>query len=657
MKKSLSLLGLLFLFLFSFQKSHATHYMGGEITWECLSNGNYRFILKAYRECYTTNGYPAANYGQTQTLHSDSPIGSILLTEIPGWPKDISPVCNANSNFLHITCVGMDSANGNANIGAVEEHIYTTDSLYPNGIHINGVPPASGWTFYWQSCCRNPSSNVVGQPSWRLRAKMYPYGNQNAYPCYDNCPVFAEKPRTVIPTGYFSYDNLAFDPDLDSLAYEWGQPLLSTGSPLSPYVSGYSYQNPLPDTSQNPANVPAVMNPTTGMVTLTSYTSGAFVTSIKVTSYRAGIKISEIWRDIQVVITANGINASPQITPPFDYGTSFTKTVFAGDTVEFGISGTDFGFLPNGTPQSLNLKCFGQQFGEYIPPTNYSYSTLSSTTGCITPPCATLTPAPDPSNPLISTFSVQTQFKWVTSCAHLNPSIGANQGSNIYRFLVTLQDDFCPVPAVTSKIITIKVIDRPPLGATAFDSISFDYGSLDATLNWQKSTDPYNQFDAYYIYYSTSPNGPFSLVDSVMDINTTQAVIHTGKITKAYFYLKIKSHTLCANDVLSAPSAVYSLDLTAIEDIVKKDGFYLLQNRPNPASQSTVVEFIMNVPEPAEFQLVTIDGKVIERREIQSTAGLNKINIDLSSLKAGVYYYSLQVGGITKSAKMIVIKK
>ena len=36
----------------------ASHYMGGEITWQCLANGNFRFIMKLYRECngVTFNG-------------------------------------------------------------------------------------------------------------------------------------------------------------------------------------------------------------------------------------------------------------------------------------------------------------------------------------------------------------------------------------------------------------------------------------------------------------------------------------------------------------------------------------------------------------------------------------------------------------------------
>ena len=187
------------LVIFSAQSLRATHYMGGEITWECIpagqpDSGQFIFTMKVYRECYTSNGGSALNFNGPQTINSNSPAGSITVTEIAGWPKDISPVCNNNSSFPHITCTGM--AAGAGNMGACQEHIYKSSP-----ITLNGIPPASGWKFSWSSCCRNSAANVTGQPGWYLRAIMYPYNNTNTYPCFDNSPTFAESPQTVICTG------------------------------------------------------------------------------------------------------------------------------------------------------------------------------------------------------------------------------------------------------------------------------------------------------------------------------------------------------------------------------------------------------------------------------------------------------------------------
>ena len=655
MKKLLRLLFLVgFLSLFA-NEIHATHYMGGEITWECLSNGRYRFILKAYRECYTSSG-SAANYGQTQTLSSTSPAGSITLTRLVGWPKDISPQCNNDTNFSHITCVGMDSAN--ANLGAVEEHIFTSDANYPNGVYMNGVPPAAGWMFYWGSCCRNPSTNVVNanSKSWRLRAFMYPYNVQNAYPCFDNSPAFAEKPRTVVTTGLITFNNLAYDQEHDSLSYEWGQPLLTTGNPLSPYATGYSYQNPLPDSTQNPNNIGAVMDPNTGQVKLTSYTTGAFVTSIKVSSWRHGIKISEIWRDIQVVITSGSTNNPPTITPPFQNGTSYDLTVSVGSTVNFGLSETDFQFLPDGSPQTSGIKYFGEEFGDFISPSGGSTPPhLSSTTGCAYPPCATLMPAPGPGYPLEGQLGVQTQFQWVTDCDHLTDAYGNHIPSKTYYFLIKAYDDYCPVPGQKSEFIRITIKDIDPLGCPVIDSISYDYFSYDATLNWQPVSDPHSQFEAYYIYHSTSPNGPFSLIDSVTNANTSQAVIHLGPINKAYFYMKLRSSTQC-RDVISAPTPTKSLLLTSMKEALKTDGFSLMPSRPNPASEKAAISFLMDRSSEVEYQLISPDGKLIESRKFKAKVGSNSFTIDVSALPNGVYYYSITAFGLKKSSRMVILR-
>jgi hypothetical protein len=137
----------------------ATHYMGGEITWECLPNGRYRFKMRVYRECYTSGGGSAASFGATETITSTGGgVGSITMTRV--HLIDISPQCNSNPAFPKIICPGM--TNGAANMGALQENYYTSDASYPTGVLLTGVPPVTGWTFSWSSCCRNPSTNVLG---------------------------------------------------------------------------------------------------------------------------------------------------------------------------------------------------------------------------------------------------------------------------------------------------------------------------------------------------------------------------------------------------------------------------------------------------------------------------------------------------------------
>ena len=77
---------LIALFLLSAFAVYPSHYMGGEITWECTNNGKYIFTLKAYREC------AGILYANTQTINSNSSAGNFTVTLQSGYPKDISPV-------------------------------------------------------------------------------------------------------------------------------------------------------------------------------------------------------------------------------------------------------------------------------------------------------------------------------------------------------------------------------------------------------------------------------------------------------------------------------------------------------------------------------------------------------------------------------------
>ncbi len=516
--------------------SMATHYMGGEITWQCLPNGNYRFIMKIYRECYTTGGGSAATFGNTETMYTTVPgISSITMTRVS--LIDMSPQCNPNPAFTpKIFCPGM--AGGAANMGAVQENIYTSDATYPNGVTLNGIPPAQGWEFYHTGCCRNPQTNIFGAGSlyWRLRAKMYSYNGQNANPCYDNSPVFAEVPSAVICIGYsFAYNHNAYDPDLDSLAFEWAQPLGQNGNPIVAYNPGYSYTSPLPGPTHNPANSPAVMDPNTGEMEFTSYTQGAFTTVIKVSSYRCGQLIAENFREIQAVLLSCGANNPPNVEAPFiDPGTGlytlYTDTVMAGDIVTFSITGTDFELMPDGiTPQTLKIEASGGQFGA-------GYTNPNA--GCLYPPCATLNPPP----PVTAQFGVITNFTWQTSCEHIATDMGCGVMTNTYTFLIKVMDDFCPAPAINFNTVTIVVLATPPIDHPEPRCVQ-TMTNGDVQITWVPPDDPDTTFNSYHIYYSPTFAGPYTVIDSIFNYNQTTWT-HAGangNNQQGYYYMRTRS--------------------------------------------------------------------------------------------------------------------
>jgi len=538
MNKRVAYILIFFLSLINFH-AFSSHYMGGEITWECLSDGNYRFTMKLYREC---NGIL---YDSIEPLNvTNNPTLSNISLKLVSR-TDISPVCNSAGPAIH--CNPTPSS---PNTGAIEEWLYTSDALYPNGVTLSGIPPLQGWIFSYYGCNRNNCQNLINASSlcWFLRAVMYPFNGKDANPCFDNSPTFAEKPSSVICTGYpYTYNHDAWDKDLDSLSYEWAQPLESAGTPISSYVPGYSYTSPLPGPAIDPNNVAATINSHTGEMSFTSFTQGAFVVVIKVTSYKCGVKVAENFREMQIVLLACGNNSPPSLTAPFPDNSgnyvNYIDTVYAGSLVTFTMTAADSGLLPDGSPQTIHMFASGSQFG-----TNYT----STTSGCLNPPCATLNPAPQPPPVGVSgQNTVQTNFSWQTDCSHLTKTCGTI--SNVYNFIIKAQDDFCPAPAISVATITIVVLSTPVLPPPELRCASVNAnGSV--TLTWKAVSDSLNSFNSYHIYSSNNAMGPFSEIDSIFNINQTTYTDATVNANNQSVYYYIETRSGCNAVYYSSPS-------------------------------------------------------------------------------------------------------
>lgn len=91
-------------------------------------------------------------------------------------------------------------------------------------------------------------------------------------------------------------------------------------------------------------------------------------------------------------------------------------------------------------------------------------------------------------------------------------------------------------------------------------------------------------------------------------------------------------------------------------DAVSKAGFALKQNFPNPANASkTIIEF--SLPESTQAELAiynTMGQKVMTAFNSQFSEGTHQWNLDVSSLKSGIYFYELKAGNNSSVLKMIV---
>ena len=335
--------------------------------------------MKIYRDCDCTTLPTSA---QTIEVWGHPSVTSISLNFLSN--TDISPIGDAiNSGFPCLDC--------NTNpVGAVEEYVY--ESL---PISLPGIPIATGWGFTWNSCCRNGavsnlvlSSTTSPAEGFTLRASMFPYidsfGNfVPAEPCFDSSPVFKEQAKTILCTGYpFSYSNLGFDVELDSLSYSWDEPLddfFGAFNPplnpnLVPWLLPYSVNNPLPGG--------VTLDPISGEISYNSNIAGSFVSVIRSDAFKCGQKVSSIYREIQVVLIGCGLlpsgsqNSPPVISPPITTNggqnwittinsstglPSYETTVMAGQIVEFSVSASDDDINTGGNLQILTLEIEGGQ--------------------------------------------------------------------------------------------------------------------------------------------------------------------------------------------------------------------------------------------------------------------------------------------------------
>jgi len=540
----------------------ATHAYGGEITWKCFTAGpnagKFKFYMSLYRDCGSGN---ATLPGGTVPLNSNSPAGTITLTQI-GVNTDVSPTCYLTPPPIRCNV----AASGE---GALEEARY--ESAF---INLSGTPPAGGWQFSYSLCCRpNTLTNLVnpGSQNLFLRAVMYPYSitgtPQNTNPCYDSSPRFLEPPKAVICVGTpFTYVHLAADDDLDSLYYDWAPSLTSAGAAIG-YVSPYTAISPLPSGVTS-----AQLNNLTGIISFTPSLGGSYASSVKVSVYRMGQLIAEIFRDIPIAVRnncanlPNGLPNTPPtlevvnipgfqgVTPVVINGDTafYEATVFAGQQVRFNLVSQDPQFNANQQGQTISFNPKAGQFGSPL---------SSSTAGCINPPCATVTPV-FPQTSLNNPINNEVQFNWQTTCSHTNTQGLVGSLLSYYPFLLVMTDDNCPIPAFSMKAVFIKVVSTAPVPPDMTNASATVGANGSLIVSWGHPIDTGMNFDAYVIYHSTNPAGPFSELDTVFNYNQL-FYTHNSPGPGCHYYfirtkggcelLSISSDTLSSSRLLIQP--------------------------------------------------------------------------------------------------------
>jgi uncharacterized repeat protein (TIGR01451 family) len=350
--------------------------------------------------------------------------------------------------------------------GAISQAVYTSGP-----VSLNGIPGAAGWIFTWNAVSRDLSNSNLNNSNgngYTLRSIMYPFNNTNTSTCYDNSPQFADPPITTTCLGYpATINNRANDPDQDKLNHSWAAPLAySTTWPAGgmSWNTGFSVNSPFPGTAFSPNNAPAFIDPNLGIIgyQTISTTVNRIYYAIKVESKRAGVLISEVYREGYMnVISCPPTPTIPPLAnnpPSVQFKTSasspstlpmpVTDTIFEGDTVRFYLSTTDIQFLPGFIGQSNFITARSTQFG-----TNYS----NPNAGCNLPPCAvvdTFYNYNSNKDHFEGQFGTNMNITWVTDTMHGSPT------GNLYQFHFKVQDDWCPNPGISDYTYSVIVYEK-----------------------------------------------------------------------------------------------------------------------------------------------------------------------------------------------------
>ena len=523
------LLGLFFLLSFNVD---ATHLLGGEIVWKCKPNGKYQFTLVLYREC---GGITLPTSAQSLATNAGVSISCAFIST-----TDVVPSCYTGTT----SCSGATSGQGK-----MQKYVYRSGD-----ITLTGTPPTGGWYFTWTSCCRPGSiTNVVspGGASYLLRAVMYPYtppgatsalsaGTAANPTCFDSSPNFLEDPQVISCTGVDAvYNNLGYDPDLDSLHYNWSYPWDASSYSANPssnsvnFVSGYTYNSPLPSGS---SSTPATIDGETGEISFNSSVAGSWATCVVIEEWRNGQLIGAVYRDLPIftlsctpptgLCSSAYVSSPPRLDISLDSSlmnqlvllpvvnsagdtTQYNLNVGIGDSIKLKINSFDISVHPNCFSQNINLRVVG---GNMSSAANYG-----NANSCLfNPPCATLTSL----NPFgVFTYPGinSTQFEWIIDTAHL--SYGGLTDSSSYEFYFIASDDECPINrSRTIKLVVNVQTDLPsPPNISNHCTRNTNSGIL---IEWTPNIDTGSAW-GYYLIHHYDTAGYASILDTVYPWNTS----------------------------------------------------------------------------------------------------------------------------------------
>ncbi len=282
MKSFTRFISLLSFFLLLSMSLQASHFKGGEVTYESLGGCNYRVIVTEYYDCSGLIVTPTQPTGSIEFY--DAMSVSNTGTALNGW------TLVSDTEVINLAGSTATSCNGGSALG-VRQIVFQRD------YDLCGI--SAPITISLDACCRTGTITNLANPS--LQDYQYSAEIINTT-IANNSPVWLDPSFTIVPTAsnfYATQKSLAaYDAEGDSLVYTLDNVYSALGQPIS-YQPGYSSTSPFG---------PNVMSFITDAGNLILYNFmginiGEYVVGISVEEYRAGVLLSRSRRDLTIIAT------------------------------------------------------------------------------------------------------------------------------------------------------------------------------------------------------------------------------------------------------------------------------------------------------------------------------------------------------------------
>jgi gliding motility-associated-like protein len=447
----------------SFLGVRASHMMGGDIIYECLSPGKFKFTIKVYRDC---RGIAFNNPTITVFCADGGGVNnSVSVNYARTAINDITPKCATGT-------APCNPQNQQAGEG-IEEHIFEAIVDF-NTAPFKAIKDAGCCEIKIkvEQCCRNGAITTVTPDNFYTDAMINICNIAATKNKCNTSPQLSTPPVAYICCNQpFTFNNGVRETvDGDSLSYDLVTPLkanntnlLYTGNftsniPMTPFCppnKGVINCRPLPN-AKPPRGF--YFDKETGDIVFTpTQCDEVGIIVIQVTEWRKDsarnkwVKIGYTRRDMQLIV-----KTCPDNNPPY-FGTLNKYSVCEGNKLCFFIDAKDDPFLPKQTvPDTVTLTW---NFG------------IPGATFTIVDPKAR---------------EKQALFCWQTKIGDARP--------NVYSFTATAKDDNCSNPSSANKGYTVTV---KPKARTKRQLEVLDCGKFKFT-SWPVDTVNYNQKNYQY---------------------------------------------------------------------------------------------------------------------------------------------------------------